>query len=184
MTRPDPNPAPPASPSPGPDVPTAGGRDGGTDPAAPSGGGGLAAAVALYALARLGLLALIAGLLVLAGTPLVIAVLVALVVALPLSMLLFRGLRARLDGALAVARERRGAQREALRAGLRGEGEVPGEVSDDVRRAGSGDRSEGQADGGRGGPHEQQDARLGEHPDQASAVSAAEHPPGDGGGQR
>ncbi len=50
-----------------------------------------------------------------------IALLVALIVALPLSMLVFRGLRARLDTALAVARERRGAQRAALREGLRGE---------------------------------------------------------------
>ena len=65
---------------------------------------GLAATVALYALARLGLLALIAALLLVAGTPLVIALLVALIVALPLSMLVFRGLRTRLDVALAASR--------------------------------------------------------------------------------
>jgi threonine/homoserine/homoserine lactone efflux protein len=81
---------------------------------------GIAGVLALYSLARIGLLAVIAGLLVLAGTPLVIAVLVALVVALPLSMLLFRGLRARLDEAVETARARRAAQRAALRAGLRG----------------------------------------------------------------
>ena len=69
---------------------------------------GLAATVALYALARLGLLALIAALLLLAGTPFVIALLVALIVALPLSMFVFRGLRTRLDVALAAARARRG----------------------------------------------------------------------------
>ena len=103
---------------------------------------GLAGAVALYGLARLGLLAVVAGLLVLAGTPLVIALLVALVVALPLSMLLFRGLRARLDTALAVARERRGAQRAALRAGLRGDA--------DAAADGSGDRAERQPDGSGG----------------------------------
>ena len=101
-----------ASPAPEPDR---------AAPAAPGGEPGLAAVLALYLLARVGLLALIAGLLVLAGTPLVIALLVALVVALPLSMLLFRGLRARLDAALAGARERRSAQRAALREGLRGE---------------------------------------------------------------
>jgi membrane protein implicated in regulation of membrane protease activity len=101
-----------ASPAPEPDR---------AAPAAPSGEPGLAGVLVLYVLARVGLLALIAGLLVLAGTPLVIALLVALIVALPLSMLVFRGLRARLDTALAVARERRGAQRAALREGLRGE---------------------------------------------------------------
>jgi Flp pilus assembly protein TadB len=112
-------------------------------PAAPA-RGGLAGVLALYVLARLGLLALVAGVLVVAGTPLVIAVLVALVVALPLSMLLFRGLRARLDAALAVTRERRAAQRDALRAGLRGD---PGGSVDDVP---SGDRAERQPDGGAG----------------------------------
>jgi hypothetical protein len=83
---------------------------------------GLAATVALYAFARLGLVALIAVVLALAGVPLLLAILVALIVALPLSMVVFRGLRSRLDRALAVAAERRGAQRAALRAGLRGEG--------------------------------------------------------------
>jgi hypothetical protein len=91
---------------------------------------GLAATVGLYAAARLALVALVAVPLLMAGVPFVIAVLVALIVALPLSMVLFRGLRARLDGALTVARERRGREREALRARLRGD--VP---SDDEPRA-------------------------------------------------
>jgi hypothetical protein len=119
---------------------------------------GVAAVLVLYGLARVGLLVLIAGLLLLAGTPLVIAVLVALIVALPLSMLLFRGLRGRLDDALAVAHARRGAQRAALRAGLRGDPEQddgdpratspsPGPAQDDEPR--SGDRPERQPDGGR-----------------------------------
>ncbi|GAA4557396.1 DUF4229 domain-containing protein [Pseudonocardia xishanensis] len=82
---------------------------------------GLAATIALYTVARLALVALIAALLALAGVPVLLAVLIGLIVALPLSMVLFRGLRARLDRALAVTGERRGAQREALRAGLRGE---------------------------------------------------------------
>ena len=86
---------------------------------------GLAATVALYALARLGLLALIAALLLMAGTPFVIALLVALIVALPLSMFVFRGLRTRLDVALAAARARRGEERAALRARLRGEEPEP-----------------------------------------------------------
>ena len=120
---------------------------------------GVAAVLVLYGLARVGLLVLIAGLLLLAGTPLVIAVLVALIVALPLSMLLFRGLRGRLDDALAVAHARRGAQRAALRAGLRGDPEPddgdpqvthapsPGPAQDEGPS--SGDRPERQADGGR-----------------------------------
>jgi hypothetical protein len=111
----------------------------------PAPAGGLAGILVLYILARVGLLALVAGLLVVAGTPLVIAVLVALIVALPLSMLLFSGLRARLDAALAATRERRGAQREALRAGLRGD--PGGGTADGVP---SGDRAERQPDGGGG----------------------------------
>lgn len=99
---------------------------------------GLAATVALYALARLGLVALVAGLLALAGVPVVLAVLIGLIVALPLSMVLFRGLRSRLDGAIAVARERRAAERDALRARLRGDG------------AGSDGAAERQPHGGQG----------------------------------
>ena len=59
--------------------------------------------------------------LVLAGVPLVLAVLIGVVAALPLSMLLLRGLRKRMDAGLAVVRERRSAQREVLRARLRGD---------------------------------------------------------------
>ncbi len=81
----------------------------------------LAAAVGLYTFARLGLVAVIALVLSLVGVPAVIAVLVALIVALPLSMVLFRGLRARLDGALAEVSARRAREREALRSRLRGE---------------------------------------------------------------
>jgi hypothetical protein len=84
-------------------------------------GPGLAAAIWLYALARLGLVALVAGLLVLAGVPFLVALLVGLIVALPLSMVLFRGLRGQLDGALARARERRSTERDALRRRLRGD---------------------------------------------------------------
>jgi hypothetical protein len=85
---------------------------------------GLASTVALYALARLGLVALVAVVLALVGVPVLIAVLVGLIVALPLSMVLFRGLRGRLDAALAVAHERRSAERSALRARLRGDNDL------------------------------------------------------------
>ncbi len=83
---------------------------------------GLPATVGLYALARLGLVALIAAVLALVGVPLVIAVLVGLIVALPLSMVLFTGLRGRLDAAIAEASRRRSVEREALRSRLRGDG--------------------------------------------------------------
>ncbi len=127
---------------------------------------GLAATLALYALARLGLLALIAALLLLAGTPFVIALLVALIVALPLSMFVFRGLRTRLDVALAAARARRGggtggaagsaARRRARAAGRDREaveatedGAEPAgapEAGTEPPDAGSGDRPERQPD--------------------------------------
>jgi Flp pilus assembly protein TadB len=108
---------------------------------------GLGATLALYTLARLALLALIAGLLLLAGTPLMIALLVALIVALPLSMLVFRGLRTRLDVALAASRTRRAEERAALRAGLRGEDGAP--------HVPSGDRSEREPDAGGDRPDQQ-----------------------------
>jgi hypothetical protein len=50
---------------------------------------------------------------------------VALIVALPLSMFVFRGLRTRLDVALAAARARRAEERAALRARLRGDEPEP-----------------------------------------------------------
>jgi hypothetical protein len=93
----------------------------GPDPAVPAGRPGIAGALVLYTLARLALLAVVAGLLMLSGAPLLIAVLVGLIVALPLSMLLFRGLRARLDAAVGATRTRRAAERESLRSRLRGD---------------------------------------------------------------
>ncbi len=95
---------------------------------------GLAVTVLLYTLARLGLVAVVAGLLVIAGVPIVLAVLIGLIVALPLSMVLFKGLRARLDTAIAVAGARRSAEREALRSRLRGSEDTASEdtASDDA----------------------------------------------------
>ena len=93
---------------------------------------GLALTVVLYTLARLGLVAVIAGLLVIAGVPVLLAVLIGLIVALPLSMVLFKGLRVRLDAAIAVSGARRSAEREVLRARLRGEdGPVSGDAASD-----------------------------------------------------
>jgi hypothetical protein len=86
---------------------------------------GLAVTVGLYALARLGLVAVVAALLLLAGVPMVLALLVALIVALPLSMVLFRRMRSRLDAAFAQATARRAAEKAVLRARLRGDAAVP-----------------------------------------------------------
>ncbi len=92
---------------------------------APQNPPGLLPTVALYTLARLGLVAVLTLVLTLFSVPAIIAVLVAFVVALPLSMVLFKGLRARLDAAVAETTRRRGAEREALRSRLRG-GDVGG----------------------------------------------------------
>ncbi len=81
----------------------------------------LARDVALYSAARLALVAVIALLLLLAGVPLLVALLLAVVVALPLSVLLLGSLRARVNAGLAVVGERRRAERDRLRRQLRGE---------------------------------------------------------------
>ena len=88
----------------------------------PSGSAGrLAVAVLAYVGARLLVVAVIGGVLTLVGLPLLLSLLIAVVVALPLSLVLFRGLRARLareaDAATAERRERR----DRLRAELRGD---------------------------------------------------------------
>ncbi|MGH3787853.1 MAG: DUF4229 domain-containing protein [Pseudonocardiaceae bacterium] len=77
--------------------------------------------VALYSAARLALVFVIAELLVLARVPLLVAILLAMVVALPLSMLLLGSLRSRVNAGLAVVGDRRRAERERLRRQLRGE---------------------------------------------------------------
>jgi hypothetical protein len=96
-----------------------------------------------YTLARLCLVAAVAGLLVLAGVPLILAILIGVVAALPLSMLLLRGLRKRMDASVAEAQERRAAQRDVLRARLRG---------DDL---GSDEGAEREADAGEHRPSQQ-----------------------------
>jgi hypothetical protein len=77
----------------------------------------------------------------LTGTPFLISLLIGLIVALPLSMVLFRGLRSRLDVALSESRGRRSRERSALRARLRGEGNLPASPT-------SGDLPERQPDPG------------------------------------
>jgi hypothetical protein len=61
--------------------------------------------------------------------PVVVAVLFALIIAMPLGIWLFAPLRRRATAALATAGERRRREREQLRARLRGE-TLPGETPD------------------------------------------------------
>ncbi|MGH3978727.1 MAG: DUF4229 domain-containing protein [Pseudonocardiaceae bacterium] len=89
-------------------------------PGAPT-GSTLVRDVTLYTLVRLALIAALALLLVLAGVPLLVALLLALVVALPLSLVLFGGLRARVSAGLRAVAQRRRAERDRLRAQLRGD---------------------------------------------------------------
>lgn len=90
-------------------------------PQTPPTGPALVRDVVLYTVARLTVVAIAALLLVLAGIPLLVSILLALVVALPLSMLLFRSLRARVNAGLAVQGQRRRAERDRLRRQLRGD---------------------------------------------------------------
>jgi Flp pilus assembly protein TadB len=107
-------------------VPSEQPREAGDEPIEPDehvehGGGGLSRALFVYTAARLALLAGIAALLVLATVPLLVALLIAIVLSLSLSLVLFRRLRDRLTVELAAVRSRRRAERERLRASLRGD---------------------------------------------------------------
>jgi uncharacterized protein DUF4229 len=84
--------------------------------------------VALYAAARLVLVVVLSGaiygvarLLGITQFPVVVAVLFALIIAMPLGIWLFGPLRRRATASLAIAGERRRREREQLRARLRGE---------------------------------------------------------------
>jgi hypothetical protein len=90
-------------------------------PQIPPAGPALARDVALYSAARLALVAVIAFLLLLAGVPLLVSILLALVVALPLSMVLLGSVRARVNAGLAAVGARRRDERDRLRRQLRGE---------------------------------------------------------------
>lgn len=87
----------------------------------PSAGSTLVRDVVLYTFARLGVVALIALVLVQFGVPVVVALLLALVVSLPLSLVLLRGLRGRVNEGIGAVTERRRVERERLRTQLRGE---------------------------------------------------------------
>ncbi|CRZ16276.1 DUF4229 domain-containing protein [Mycolicibacterium neworleansense] len=88
--------------------------------------------VVVYLIARLVLVAVLAaaiygvGSLVVANFPVVVALLFAIVIALPLGIWLFRPLRERATASIALVDERRRKDREQLQARLRGE-EPPAE---------------------------------------------------------
>ena len=110
-------------------------------------GSSLVGTLVAYTLARLAIVVAVAGLLVLAGVPLLLALLIGVVAALPLSMLLLRGLRERMDAGVAAVQERRTAQREVLRARLRGDEVLDEDVRSDEgaeREADAGERRPGQ----------------------------------------
>jgi hypothetical protein len=93
-----------------------------------SSAGRAALSVLLYTAARLALVAVLAAVIYWAARllgvhdfPLVVAVLFALVIAMPLGIWLFSPLRRRATAGLEVATERRRRDREQLRARLRGE---------------------------------------------------------------
>jgi cob(I)alamin adenosyltransferase len=77
--------------------------------------------VTLYVLARLGMVAAVMALLMSVNVPLLVAMAVGVVVALPLSLFILKGLRARVAAGLNARGEVRKAERERLRAQLRGE---------------------------------------------------------------
>lgn len=81
----------------------------------------LARDVTLYVLARLGLVAVVAGALMLFKVPLLPALAVGVVVALPASLFLFKGLRQRVAAGLNERQAVRQAERAKLRAELRGD---------------------------------------------------------------
>ncbi|WP_019852697.1 DUF4229 domain-containing protein [Actinopolyspora mortivallis] len=81
---------------------------------------GLAWDIAAYTVARFGLLAVLAGVLVFFRVPLLVALAVAVVVAMPLSLVVFSGLRRRVAEGLAERARIRQQRKQRLRAQLRG----------------------------------------------------------------
>ncbi|MEV0297944.1 DUF4229 domain-containing protein [Nocardia sp. NPDC050710] len=101
--------------------------DGASAQQTPKPGRRLARNLALYTLARLGLVVVLAAVIVLVARlirvdiPLIVAALFALIIAMPLSLTLFKKLRARVNEDIAVVDEKRRKDKAQLRARLRGE---------------------------------------------------------------
>ncbi|MGN2635693.1 DUF4229 domain-containing protein [Nocardia takedensis] len=87
----------------------------------------LAVNLALYTLARLVLVAVVTAIIVVGArlvsveVPLIVAVLFALIIAMPLSLTLFKKLRAKVNEDIAVVDEKRRKDKAQLRARLRGD---------------------------------------------------------------
>jgi hypothetical protein len=77
--------------------------------------------VALYTLARVVLVAVLATVLAVVKVPLLVAIAVALVAGFPLSLLLFRGLNQRVTAGLVERNRTKDDERKRLRAQLRGD---------------------------------------------------------------
>lgn len=86
--------------------------------------------LALYILARLALIAIVAVVLGFANVPLLIAIAVGVVIGLPLSMVVLRGWHEKVSAGLAARGMVRRAAREELRAELRGDRGADGGVPD------------------------------------------------------
>ena len=93
---------------------------------APTAGRRLAAYLALYTVARLGLVAVLTVLIMVGAhlfavdVPLLVALLFALALALPLSLVLFKSLRIRMNESIAAVDEKRRRDKAELREKLRG----------------------------------------------------------------
>jgi hypothetical protein len=135
------------------------------EPAAEAAVPPLGPAVAKYALGRLALVVVVAGVLAAVHVPLWIAVIIGLLVALPLSLVLLRGPRRDMNVAIAAAGQRRRERKERLRAQLRGE--VGPDSAQGVQR---------QADGGAQRPDQHDQPAGAEDGDQLAAPDTAEHP--------
>jgi hypothetical protein len=81
--------------------------------------------LALYTVARLGLVAVVTAVLLLFDVPFLVSLAIAVGVGFPLGLLLFRGLNSRVTAGLAERGAEKHAARERLRAELRGETPPP-----------------------------------------------------------
>lgn len=92
-----------------------------------SAGKRLARNLGLYTLARLGLVVAVTAVILFGArlfsveVPLIVAALFALIIVMPLSLVLFKGLRAKVNEDIAAVDERRRQDKAQLRARLRGE---------------------------------------------------------------
>ncbi len=119
----------------------------------------LARNLALYTLARLVLVVLLTAV-IMAGAwvvsvqvPLIVAILFAIVIAMPLSLTLFKGLRGQVNSDIAAVDERRRRDKAQLRARLRGEADPAGTGGTEPGTSGKPPtgKAEGEEPGGTGG---------------------------------